>query len=140
MEKLTRYVRKFEEELSEARPNFNWHLPSKEVLNEMIIHNSKTDSTGKRVSLSNGVYWSSSEVNTDLAWSQIVYDGEQFESNKKVERKVRAVKAVSKNKNYDFIYKGVAYQVNSGDAPKELNWNDAIKYCKNIKDLKILNI
>jgi hypothetical protein len=68
----------------------DWFLPSKDELNEMYLQRNVIGDFGS------GTYWSSSEYNPWIAWSQAFYDGYQFGWNgylKHYGRWVRAIRA-----------------------------------------------
>jgi hypothetical protein len=82
----------------------DWHLPSKDELNELCKY-ARTQTTGDttvicdntgtlRVGFSADVYWSSSEDDASSAWRQNFYNGDQGStSNKGITYYVRAVRA-----------------------------------------------
>jgi hypothetical protein len=68
----------------------DWFLPNKEQLNRLYINRSAVGG------FSAYFYWSSTEVNADLAWSQTFTNGRQNhqnDSNKNAYSRVRAVRA-----------------------------------------------
>ena len=64
----------------------DWRLPTKRELN--LVYNQKSNIGGGF-----SYYWSSTEVDGYLAWSQYFYDGYQANSSKDSTRTVRAVRA-----------------------------------------------
>ena len=65
----------------------DWHLPSKDELNELYTQRAKVGG------FSAGWYWSSSESWTSFAWAQRFSDGTQGESTKNSTFNVRPVRA-----------------------------------------------
>lgn len=66
---------------------FDWYLPSKDELNEL---NSRKDVVGGFVS---DDYWSSSEMNSNVAWFQFFPNGEQALVDKTLKLGVRAIRS-----------------------------------------------
>jgi len=67
----------------------DWFLPSKEELNEMY-KNLKSNGFG---GFASAFYWSSTEVNSSVAWTQGFGTGNQVTTNKLSSDRVRAVRA-----------------------------------------------
>ena len=67
----------------------DWFLPSKDELNLMYQNLKKSNLGG----FSEGYYWSSSEDNASDAWSQVFFNGTQYNLYRKPEVRVRAVRA-----------------------------------------------
>jgi hypothetical protein len=67
----------------------DWFLPSKDEL-DLMYKNLKARGLG---GFTDDLYWSSSEGNTNYAWSQSFSDGSQYGINKSSTDRVRAVRA-----------------------------------------------
>ncbi|MBT8131401.1 MAG: DUF1566 domain-containing protein, partial [Gammaproteobacteria bacterium] len=67
----------------------DWFLPSKDELNLMYLNLHRFGLGGFAFDF----YWSSSEVNSDLAWRQDFFDGTQGDFFKSLVKRVRAVRA-----------------------------------------------
>ena len=65
----------------------DWYLPSKEELNQLYLNRSAVGG------FASGVYWSSTEVSANNAWSQHFGNGNQIDYSKDVEWRVRPVRA-----------------------------------------------
>jgi uncharacterized protein (TIGR02145 family) len=65
----------------------DWYLPGKDELNKLYINRAAIGG------FANNYYWSSSEVNSNNAWVQNFYDGNQYNSNKNNTYYVRTVRA-----------------------------------------------
>ena len=65
----------------------DWYLPSKDELN--ILYKNKDKIGG----FTNDLYWSSSELNNDGAWTQSFGIGTQYNTNRNYKCKVRAVRS-----------------------------------------------
>ena len=70
----------------------DWFLPSKDELNQMYINKTTLEAVSGFSPFSN-VYWSSSEDNSDRAWGQYFYFGDQGPFSKHFADNVRAVRA-----------------------------------------------
>ncbi|MDC1506089.1 MopE-related protein, partial [Winogradskyella sp.] len=72
----------------------DWYLPSKDALNEMYLNKTAINAalTALGGDILSGSYWSSSEVNSELAWGQSFADGNQGEYVKYFGGKVRVVR------------------------------------------------
>ncbi|MDA9089696.1 putative metal-binding motif-containing protein [Maribacter arcticus] len=73
----------------------DWSLPSKDALNEMYLNKTAINAalTALGGNVLSGSYWSSSEVNSELAWGQSFVNGNQDENLKYYDgHKVRAVR------------------------------------------------
>ena len=82
--------------------------------------------------LSPSIYWSSSERNSNNAWSQNFNDGWQFNYYKGDSFRARAVRALlSGTTETDrlFEYDGALYQAYHADAPKAMAWDEAVAWC-----------
>lgn len=74
----------------------DWYLPSKEELDLMYQNKATIDATAGAnggSSFASAIYWSSSEYNSDYAWSQVFVDGYQYCPYKSDYMRVRAVRA-----------------------------------------------
>jgi TolB-like protein len=67
----------------------DWRLPTRDELNLMYV-NLKVRNLG---GFANGIYWSSSEYNSNTAWDQGFSNGRQYNDYKIVTASVRAVRA-----------------------------------------------
>ena len=65
----------------------DWHLPSKDELNK--LYENKTAIGG----FTDDYYWSSKEFDSNNAWSQFFYYGNQYRLSKDITNYVRAVRA-----------------------------------------------
>jgi len=65
----------------------DWYLPSKDELNQLYLNQTVVGG------FANGSYWSSSEYDYDIAWSQYFGNGYQYNNNKYSTLAVRAVRA-----------------------------------------------
>ncbi|MFT5254963.1 MAG: hypothetical protein ACI9RL_000298 [Candidatus Paceibacteria bacterium] len=70
----------------------DWFLPSAKELNHMYINKTTLEAVSGFTAFS-GFYWSSTELDFDIAWSQKLDYGYQYYSNKNVTSNVRAVRA-----------------------------------------------
>ena len=70
-----------------------WFLPSARELNQIYINKSTLEAVAGFSVFSSFYYWSSTEVDANLAWEQDFYDGSQLVSNKISTVNVRAVRA-----------------------------------------------
>lgn len=68
---------------------YDWHLPSRDELNELYLYWRDTGVGG----FAYGVYWSSSEYNSNFARYQYFLTGAQLAANKNNSLRVRAVRA-----------------------------------------------
>jgi hypothetical protein len=73
----------------------DWFLPSQDELNLMYVNKAviNTTATANAGAIFSNSYWSSTEDDVDLAWSQNFVNGDQFISSKDYTKYVRAVRA-----------------------------------------------
>ncbi len=67
----------------------DWYLPSKEELNLMYTNLHSAGLGG----FASAFYWSSTEVDSGLAWEQLFIDGGQSSGNKSASLRVKVVRA-----------------------------------------------
>jgi hypothetical protein len=70
----------------------DWFLPSIKELDQIYDHKDTLEAVSGFTAFSN-YYWSSTELDFDIAWSQKLDYGYQYYSNKNVTSNVRAVRA-----------------------------------------------
>ena len=111
--------------------NYAWHLPSKEVLSIMFQNRKKISG------FVSCYYWSSSEHSSNYAWKQYFHDGYQGYGSKDIIERVRAVRALPSDTELTqnvIEFAGDLYEVYPEDAPKEMNWEDAMEWCESLNE------
>ena len=102
---------------------YDWHLPSKEVLNAMYENR-------KRIGgFASSYYWSSSEYSSTSAWEQFFTNGLKGSNVKTYLNRVRLVRALPEGHNETerlFQVGNQDYQAYPKDAPEEMDWDDAM--------------
>ena len=71
----------------------DWFLPSKDELNLMYSNIGQGSLLGNIGNFADDYYWSSTELDNDLAWLQNFSNGYQYDFNKDITFNVRAVRA-----------------------------------------------
>lgn len=111
---------------------YKWHLPSRDVLNDMFNSHKKI---GGFVGLN---YWSSSEHYDSNAWLQSFGDSHRGNGDKNYVLRVRAVRALESDETVTrrvFISGRKKYQAYEKDAPDGLTWDKAMEYCANLSKM-----
>ena len=109
---------------------YDWHLPSRDELNQMYVNLHQQGVGG----FASDGYWSSSEISSLNAWVQHFGAGSNGVADKSFSARVRAVRALRDHEEIEnvFSYLGQEYQAYWEDAPKEMDWNDAINWCERL--------
>ena len=71
----------------------DWFLPSAKELNEMYVNKVTLEAVPGFNAFVNSFYWSSTEIDTSIAWEQDFNDGNQTNTSKDATGSVRAVRA-----------------------------------------------
>ena len=123
--------------LSESRANYDWHVPSKEVLNAMYINKKKLNwivPNANSMTKSNA-FWSSTPYTRYVAWAQDFKLGNQFGSKMEWHAYLRPVRALpeghAETENV-FKFEGKDYQAYPESAPHRMDWVDAKRWCERL--------
>ena len=99
---------------------YDWHLPSRDELNQMYVNLHQQGVGG----FASDGYWSSSESSANGAWLQHFGAGSHGIGSKDFSGCVRAVRALP--------FAGDLYEVYPEDAPEMMTWGEAMDWCKDL--------